>query len=311
MCLVLIFRYTLLMEISQKPSVGTAPVDQEFDLSVALFADSHFRADPLERSLMPGPSYLLRERAELILEQAATQLHDADLVVHNGDVVDRGDVKSYAGYDELLVSSLPDIPAYFTAGNHDQGEIMQEHLRMGERENIFQSAYKQCYTVTQNNHTLVFVDGSIPNDYVYAELGPEVREWLADVLHKTPATGRIWLFSHFPLFKQSEQLPDRSALLDGKQVHDLLVPHKDKMGAVFSAHIHRLYPKIELDGISYVSLCSSSTPIRHGEHGKPAFDPDGVVGFHHLRLASSGAFDLSTQRVFEGNRLAIGKYYTD
>jgi hypothetical protein len=277
-------------------NMSTQTVGTTTDLSLAVFADSHFRADPTECSVMPGPSYILRERTEKILAHAAAELRDIDLLLHNGDVVDRGDSGSYHDYDALLVQALPHIKAYYNVGNHDRGECFSDTLRMGEKSAVFEHNNQYCYTVEKDTHLFVCIDGTVQGDFLNAELGSVAREWLTGVLDTVNQKQQVWLFSHFPLFLQSEFLTPRNALRDGPAVHDILKMHADKIGAVFTAHVHKNYPIFHRDGIPYVSLCAASTPLQVRGRGTE-FDPEGITGYHRLTVRTDKSFAIDIKSV--------------
>jgi len=83
-------------------------------------------------------------------------------------------------------------------------------------------------------------------------------------------------------------------LKDGAELHSLLVAHRDKVGAVFSGHLHKRF-FAEIDGIRYHSLTPASVALTKdpgASNAETIVDPDYSPGFQSLILRGGKEYSL-------------------
>jgi len=124
-------------------------------LWVAQITDSHIV--PHGQHLANNPKIDTAENLELVVRQINSLCPLPDLVIHTGDITDKGDTESY-NRAKVILDKLT-VPYYLTCGNHDiyrnMREVFANHTYLANDEFA-------CYTIEFDKHKLVVIDSTNP-----------------------------------------------------------------------------------------------------------------------------------------------------
>jgi 3',5'-cyclic AMP phosphodiesterase CpdA len=247
---------------------------------------------------MPDKTYRSAERLEWLFAVAAQQAADITLVT--GDLVDRRHEASHRDFDRRLAASDLSSAFFVTPGNHDHRKALKNSVRSDPATDICTDGVKTHYLIRRDNHFLFVLDNAPwpefgeQNASLRGEFGEIGREWLSSQLASLPEDAAAWIFGHYPAHKFVSWIADQGVLKDGDELHSLLVAHRDKVGAVFSGHLHKRFDA-EFDGIRYHSLTPASVALikdRAASNAELIVDPDYSPGFQSLILRGGKEYSL-------------------
>ena len=175
-------------------------------------------------------------------------------VVHTGDVADGAD-RAYEHAAGIL--SRLRVPLYCAAGNHDDRQLLRQHMAMGPRQDLGGGDGPLCYRFEAGGEQFLVLDSQRPDG---GDDGFISADQLDVVAAQVDRGEPFSLFLHHPpietdsLWMQTLQLVNREAL------HELLLPARDRLRAVLCGHVHR-GTHTNRQGISYITVPATSTQL--------------------------------------------------
>ncbi len=192
-----------------------------------------------------------------------------DFVIHTGDVVTDPDRDSYRLAADLLAKI--NVPVHYVVGNHDTAVDIRTHMTMGAHEPLSDNPELLTYAFEVNGIRFLTIDARGDDD-----IDPNGRlsdEQLAIIRREATADGLpLVLFMHYPALPINAPWMDQNMLiLNGEELHQLLLPARDRLLGVFYGHIHQ-HMQVVRDGISYTSVASAFSQFA-------AWPTDVITGF--------------------------------
>lgn len=223
------------------------------------------------------------DHAQRLIETVNDLPVQPDFIIHTGDV--SATVPNEASYilAEQLFSQL-NAPVYYVSGNHDQPQMMRQHLTFGQKNDLWQDEECLVYTFDFGDERFLVLDGSGDLDIVpRGRLG---ERQLNLVKNEILTEGKnLTIFIHFPLLSlDSPWMDDNMLLVNGEELHQALLPARNRIRGIFHGHLHQPM-QMTRDGITYTCARSSfgqfsawpnETSIQNRPHELPGF------GFAHL-----------------------------
>lgn len=156
-----------------------------------------------------------------------------DVVLHTGDLVNRGDAEEYVALRGLL--SELHIPLYVVAGNHDDRERMRGALD-GRWFARVEGKFIH-YVIDEYAVRLVAVDTTRKRHHDGALCATRLQ-WLAARLAEAPDKPTL-IFMHHPPFKTGIWWIDGIGLLRGREQLQQLMQDNSQVRLIVCGHIHR------------------------------------------------------------------------
>ena len=177
-----------------------------------------------------------------------------DFVIHTGDVVTDPDPVSYQNAADLFAGLS--VPLYFVVGNHDTAVSIRTYLPMGPKVDLSQNQDLLTYAFNCKGYRILIVDARGPD-----EIDPHglfSAEQLDIVRREAIPDGPpLLVFMHFPVLPLNSIWMDTYMLvINGNELHEALLPARDRLRGVFFGHIHQNTQTFR-DGILYVSVASA------------------------------------------------------
>jgi len=198
---------------------------------IAHITDTHLFAPKGGESGEPDDGF---DRAEA-LRRAVAAINALqplpDLVIHTGDMVDKGEPGAYALSREILDELKP--PLYLVPGNHDAREAMREafidlaHLDAHE-------TYIQ-YTVEDYPLRLVGLDTSEPK-HIGGYLCADRLAWIEKTL--TASDHPVLIAMHHPPFL-TKNVPFDAFGFEGLEAFRSLIARMPHVAGIICGHVHR------------------------------------------------------------------------
>jgi serine/threonine-protein phosphatase CPPED1 len=177
------------------------------------------------------------EKETILYEKAVVAINklNPDFVVITGDFVHDSKSGSQINEFKRITSKInPEIPVYFTAGNHDLGTVPDKQSIAKYNKNYGSDKF----AFTHKGSAFIGVNTSyIKADWQRAE--QKQFTWLTRKLNKSRGANHIMLFCHYPFFNKSVDEPDAYSNIGPeyrKKYLSLFESHK--VTAVFSGHYH-------------------------------------------------------------------------
>ena len=209
-----------------------------------------------------------------------------DFVIHTGDVAAQPDPDAY----RLTAGVLGRLsaPVYCVTGNHDRSRDLRAFLPMGPRVDLVEGEDALAYRFDAQGHRMVALDGRGPDSIDPHGLLPEAQ---LEALRREVEQGDLPLtvFIHFPPVALGSPWLDRDMLLlNGEDLHRVLVSARDRLRGVFFGHVHRGMQVVR-DGVPYASVGSTFCQFTAwpGDE-KPGLEPDGLPRFNFVTLTPDG-----------------------
>ena len=174
-----------------------------------------------------------------------------DFIIHTGDIVAEPNEASYKLTQSL--ADKTDIPIYFTAGNHDDSELIRRFLKMHNVEYLDDELLS--YSFTFNNTEFISLDTS-----GYKEIDPQglISDKQLYIIRKALANANksVVIFLHFaPVDTGIPWLDKNMSLLNREKLVDIFIENRKKLRGVFFGHIHSSFD-IFYDNIFYSGVGS-------------------------------------------------------
>jgi Icc protein len=194
-----------------------------------------------------------------------TNSHTVRAIEHLNTVRPRPDCVVIKHLDHL------DMPCHLAPGNHDDRDVMREHVR-GPWNDQPSDGYLH-YAVDVGPLRLIGLDSLVPGE-ARGELSPDRLDWLATVLDADPHRPTV-LFLHHPPFTTGIHAMDAIGLTGADALADLVARHSQVV-SIWCGHTHRsmsttiaqatatCYPSVAhsvaLDLLPNAPLCVSLDP---------------------------------------------------
>ncbi len=191
--------------------------------------------------------------AQRVVEVINTLPTRPDFVIHTGDVVDDPDPVSYQFAAETFAELS--APIYYVNGNHDTAADINLHLSMGPRILADDDGSCLSYTFEVKGYRFLILDAHGPDEIdPNGHLPDSQLELIAQ--EATPTGPPLVVFVHFPVLPLNSVWMDENMLiLNGEELHQALLPARNRLRGVFHGHVHQAMQSIR-DGISYNSVAS-------------------------------------------------------
>ncbi len=159
-----------------------------------------------------------------------------DFVVITGDFVhNSGSPEQIAEFKRITAMIDPEIPVFYTPGNHDVGQIPdEESLR-----NYVNNYGRDRFSFRHKGSAFIGLNTSLIKGRL-AEQEQEQYDWLVNEIRGSQGAQHLLLFGHYPFFKESVDEPTEYSNIDiedRKKYLDLF--NTSKVDAVFSGHSHK------------------------------------------------------------------------
>ena len=200
-------------------------------------------------------------------------------VVHTGDIVNDETDVAY-GHAAHVLSHLS-VPLYCATGNHDDRQLLRKHMAMGPRRDLIDDGGPLCYRFEEGGEQFLVLDSQHPDGGVAGLLGDDQL----DVVRELVREGNPFcLFLHHPPIETDCAWIEPMQLLNLETLHELLLPARDRLRAVFSGHIHR-GTHTNRDGISYITVPATSTQLAIlPDEDKPGWADRDPAAFNYVTI---------------------------
>lgn len=214
------------------------------------FSDTHFGPTPAyaRHGFRPYPC------AEAVVAAINNLPHKPDFIVHTGDVTTHPEPAAYELAREVL--GRLEAPVYYVTGNHDTAAAIKQYLTLGPHEPLGDDPDLLSYAFEVKGYRFVVLDARGP-DYIdpHGDLPP--GQLAAARQEAQPDGPPLTLFLHYPLQPLNSIWMDANMLvLNGQQLHQALLPARDRLRGVFYGHVHQSMQTFR-DGILYVAAPSA------------------------------------------------------
>lgn len=205
-----------------------------------------------------------------------------DFVVHTGDITHEPHPASYALARETF-SNLR-APIYYVRGNHDDAEDIKAYMAMGPKEELAEEKGRLTYAFNMKGIRFLVLDTQGPPQS--QPQGHLSTEQLTLLRREATAAGPpLVIFLHHPVLPMDSLWMDANMLImNGEEVHDALLPARQRIRGVFHGHTHQSTQTMR-DGILYVAAASSLTQFSSWPFDEDVQHvADEQPGFNFVRL---------------------------
>ncbi len=182
-------------------------------------------------------------------------------VIHTGDVANHDTEVAYELAAEAF--SQISIPMYYATGNHDIRDYMRKHLSMGPKEDVLSDSDLNCYRFSVDNERFLVLDTKQPFEEAghFGKLTEDQLDFVREEVGQQ--NGPLTVFIHHsPLDLDSKWYAKDVGMLNGDELHEVLLPARDRLRGVFFGHVHR-GTHIQKDGIAYISVGSTFCQLNY------------------------------------------------
>lgn len=254
-------------------------------VTFAHISDTHLHIDPnYTGDLVDFPAIKLVQKLINFINDFGAEI---DFVLHTGDVMHIPKAAEEYAEIQKVFNSL-NYPMHYIPGNHDKVAWLQSHFAGRKAEEItttFDSEFEA------NGVQFILLDSHTPPE-VGSHVGVVSQEqlhWLDNLLSADDERPLVVAVHHHTLPLLAPWL-DRIAMVNGEDLHAVLLKAKHRLRGVFSGHIHETLITIR-DGISYYTAQSGwyQTRTYHAQ-AEPARDPLPNPGFNLVTLTEKDTF---------------------
>lgn len=244
----------------------------------AIISDTHIgpTADYSRHGYQPLPC---ARRAVETLNNLPTK---PDFVIHTGDIVTDPDPVSYQLAAKVL--SGIEAPTYYINGNHDRAQDIHKYFAMGPKQDVTADPGVLSYTFEVKGNRFLVLDARGPDEIDPQGLLSEAQ--LAVVQREaTPDGPPLTVFLHYPVLPLNSVWMDRNMLVqNGDELHQALLPARDRLRAVFYGHVHQSVQTMR-DGILYVATASTFSQFTAWPtHAETGFAPEQLPAYSFVHL---------------------------
>jgi 3',5'-cyclic AMP phosphodiesterase CpdA len=248
-------------------------------LHVIHFSDTH---------LGPTPEFLLHgvnpyKRTLHLLDTVNGLDFDPGFFIHTGDVANDPSPAAYQVAQDAFASIKP--PLYFATGNHDDAQLIKDHLPQAPYTPLVDDADRLAYRWDAGHMRFYCLDAKVPKEEgPHGEIPQNQLESLREDIgsHGLPYA----VFLHFPPFRMGSPWMDGKLILtNGTALHEILKqssPDRHRIRGVYFGHTHRSI-QLYREGILYSGVASptfqfSMAPDEH----PPSIELDSPIVFNHI-----------------------------
>lgn len=205
-----------------------------------------------------------------------------DFVIHTGDIVTDPDPAAYQLAAEVL--SKIEAPTYFVNGNHDTAQDIHEYFAMGSKQDVTDDPDLLSYIFEVKGYRFLVLDARGPD-----EIDPHglLSKAQLDLVRReaTPEGPPLVVFLHYPVLPLNSVWMDAYMLVvNGNDLHQALLPARDRLRAVFYGHVHQPMQTMR-DGILYVATASTFAQFTAWPaHAETGFDHDHLPAYSFVHL---------------------------
>ena len=244
-------------------------------------SDTHITANPAvtneNQSVPPA------EGARALVWQINNLPFQPDFVLHTGDVAYDPTEADYRLAREIL--SEIQYPTHYIPGNHDNSQVMQRVFL--EKEQVKPYHY---YAFDVGNVQVVCLDSTGPATAPAGSLVEEQLDWLRILCQAPDERPLVVAVHHNALPVGVPWLDEFMRMTNGEELHQALLPARDRLRGVFFGHIHQ-NQQVLRDGILYSSVLSSWYQI-HSWPGQTetTYEPDAEPGFNVVTITHNQTY---------------------
>lgn len=247
-------------------------------------SDTHVHSDP--QFTGPHIDFTSRHGVNMLVDAINALPFTVDFVLHTGDVMtDPTEEREYMVARYMLGAIK--APVYYLSGNHDKPRFIQSVLMERTPDAVTPSL---DYAFEVNGVQVIALDSSVDEPNTHHGLLTEAQlHWLETQLDPADTRPLVVGVHHHPIPLLAPWL-DNIVLVNGLDLHERLLPVKDRLRGVFYGHIHENICTVR-DGISYYSVLSGwfQTRTHYGQR-QPANDPLHEPGFNVVTLTAEDTF---------------------
>lgn len=244
-----------------------------------LHANPHYTNDLIDYPALPP--------VQAVINFINTLGAEIDFVLHTGDVMHApGAPQEYA--EAARVFAAFEVPVHYIPGNHDHVAWMQQYL-VGRSPDQLTPTYDTAFEV--NGVQFVLLDSHTPEKIGNAVgvISQDQLRWLEGQLDPTDERPLVVAVHHHTLPLLAPWL-DRIGMVNGEDLHNVLVGARGRLRGVFCGHIHEVLVTVR-DGVSYYSAQSAWYQTRtYPAQPSPALDPVTNPGFNLVTLTATDTF---------------------
>jgi 3',5'-cyclic AMP phosphodiesterase CpdA len=194
------------------------------------------------------------------------------LILHTGDLSNRGSKKELEHFLEIVQTTIPDIPLFVVAGNHEIVKGSKNIFKqiIGPLDYVLDSAQLDTRVIVLDNADYILKPQQL--DYLRQQLSTK-RSLTFVAMHIPPKTGR-WTWHAF-----TEGSSEFMQILSDK-----------KVTLAFCGHIHQ-FDEDEVNGVKYIISGGAGAPLnRWFFPGKPVYHiivvkvKDGAVSYELVKI---------------------------
>ena len=244
----------------------------------AIISDTHIgpTADYSRHGYQPLPC---AQRVVNILNNLPTK---PDFVIHTGDIVTDPDPVSYQLAADVL--SKIQVPTYYVNGNHDRAQDIHKYLAMGPKQDVTVDPGVLAYTFEVKGYRFLVLDARGPDEIDPHGLFSEAQ--LEFVRREaTPDGPPLVVFLHYPVLPLNSVWMDAYMLvINGDELHEALLPARDRLRAVFYGHVHQPIQTMR-DRILYVATASTFSQFTAWPtHTETGYAPEQLPAYSFVHL---------------------------
>jgi len=218
------------------------------DILIAQITDTHIVAkDKHWMELLKSDT---AKRLQLVVEHINCLVPRPDIVIHTGDISDRGDVDSYLQAKELLDRLA--IKYYLTCGNHDNFFNLRKVFKQHD---YFIDDNFSHYVIEDLPIRIIVLDSQVIGED-YGMLCSARIAWLRQALLSSKKHTLIFIH-HFPI-KTKDKVFNEMNLLNNKELESIVAEHDNILG-IFCGHSHYGAASIYGDKLCFIS--PSTAPV--------------------------------------------------
>lgn len=230
---------------------GSASCYAQQQFSFAFFTDIHLNYNKEAKSF---------DGFKQALKMAESN-KDIDFILTGGDNVDvdgmkagRRDTAAQLYRDYKTVTDQSRLKFYFTIGNHDRYWAEGKEAPLAN-DGLFRSFFGEAYYTFDHKGWRFIVLNSVETVGGKYCVSEKQKQWLADVLAKTPKDQPIIVSAHVPFLSLyypvlEGRYTDTDTFANQKQVFDMFDGYNLKL--VLQGHQH-LYEEIKIKGVQFIT----------------------------------------------------------
>lgn len=248
-------------------------------------SDTHLINDPNYRT--PYSDYSPLAGYEALVRTIRALPFRADFILHTGDVAYDPVPEVYPWVREMLTQL--DLPIYYVAGNHDHQTALQTQLMQRPTEAIQTNLH---YNTEIHGVQLIVIDSNGEVAPPRGRIPDEQLAWLDQQLSAADERPLIVATHHNPVRVHNKWLDDFMGIINGDELHRVLLKARYRLRGVFHGHVHQGLEVLQ-DGILYSTVPAPWCQF----HAYPLWDSIETYADRDLQ-AGFNVVSITTQQTF-------------